>query len=489
VTRAALTVLATLTLVQCGAPVSVAVAPSLPATPQSSAAILRDELTAIFDTPQFEHAFWSVLVQSTASRDNLFALNAGKLMMPGSLMKLITAAAAAERLGWDHRFETRVVTTGPIETGILRGDVVIVGGGDPGISERSEEPGTLRRLAAELRTAGITRIEGGIVGDDDAFDDKGFGDGWTLDNLPYGYAAPVSALTYNEGSADLVIKVGSTAGDPVLIQVRPEGSSLQVDNKLVTVAETGAGVLTLHRLPGSSKVTVQGQIPAKSPPFVRTASVDNPTTFFANAFRQALLAEGVEVVGDAIDIDDFEQKPSLSAARTLATHQSPPLADLAVSMMRVSQNQYAEMLLKSIGGRPTVQQVLKEWGVEDGTYVVADGSGLSRYNYVTSDALVRVLQRMHADPKHSAAFSRALPVAGRDGTLSKRLTGTLGEGRVRAKTGTVDNVRAIAGYVQTVAGDTLVFSIIANNFTAPTAVIDAAADKAIVLLAGYLRQP
>jgi serine-type D-Ala-D-Ala carboxypeptidase/endopeptidase (penicillin-binding protein 4) len=338
-----------------------------------------------------------------------------------------------------------------------------------------------------VRDAGITGIEGGVIGDDDLFDDIGFGDGWTLDNLPYGYAARVSALEYNEGSVDLVIRAGAEAGDPVAIQVRPAGSGLRIDNRLVTVGESGTGRLTLQRFPGSPLVVVTGQIPAKAAPFARTASVDNPTMFFASAFRDALTAEGVEVKGDAIDIDDFLTKPDLSGARALASHPSPPLRQIAVSMMKVSQNQYAETLLRAIGGRARVDEVLRSWNILPDSYVIADGSGLSRYNYVSSDALVRILLRMRTDPKHASAFGEALPVAGRDGTLSKRLAGTVAEGRVQAKTGTIDNARAIAGYVQTNGGETLVFSIIANNFTGPVAPIDRAADEALVRLATFSR--
>ena len=131
--------------------------------------------------------------------------------------------------------------------------------------------------------------------------------------------------------------------------------------------------------------------------------------------------------------------------------------------------------------------MLKGWGIADDSYVIADGSGLSRYNYVTSDALVRILRQMRADPKHASPFAESLPIAGRDGPLSRRLAGTAAEGRVRAKTGTVDNVRAIAGYVETASGETLIFSIIANNFTVPTSTIDAAADNAILRLATFTR--
>ena len=136
-------------------------------------------------------------------------------------------------------------------------------------------------------------------------------------------------------------------------------------------------------------------------------------------------------------------------------------------------------------GALRVRAVLKSWDIADDSYVMADGSGLSRYNYITSDALVRILAHMRADPKHASAFADTLPVAGREGTLSRRLAGTPAEGRVRAKTGTVDNVRAIAGYLDTANGETLIVSIIANNFTIPTSVIDAAADRALIRLVTF----
>lgn len=475
-------IFATLATFACGTPKPVVVAPAEPAV-DAAAASLQDDLDNIFSTSEFDRSFWSVLVRSSQSNDDIFALNASKLMMPGSVMKIVTAAAAAERLGWNHRFETRVVANSPIEAGVLRGDLIVVGGGDPGISERSDHPGALRELARQVRASGITKIEGGVIGDDDLFDDKLFGDGWTLDNLPYGYAAPVTALTYNENSVDLVIRAGAHAGDPVAIHVRPEGSGLQVDNQLVTVAESDRGFLTLQRNPGSPRVGVAGQIPANAEPFARTASVDNPTLFFARAFRDALAAEGIVVLGDAADIDELESKPNAAVAQVIAARQSLPLVDLVAPMMRVSQNQYAELLLRAVGGRNTVRDVLKGWGIGDDGYVIADGSGLSRYNYLSSDTIVRVLQHLHNDPAHALTFSRVLPASGGEGPLLKRLAGTPAEGRVKAKTGTVDNVRAIAGYVETAGGDTLVFSIIANNFVVPPAAVDRAADQALIRLA------
>ena len=502
--RAVIALAAVVALSGCGTPRNVAVAPP-PGVPSISPADrLHADLTAIFSASQFERSFWSVLVAAANSSESVYALNDAKLMMPASTMKIITAATAGELLGWDHQFETRIVSTVPIDRGILRGDLIVIGGGDPSISERGETPGTLATLARQIHDAGISQIEGGIIGFDDLFDDRGLGNGWTLDNLPYGYSAPVSALEYNEGSADLVIRAGTEPGAAVAIQVRPEGSGLQVENQLVTIAESGTGMLTLKRYPGSSRVIVQGQIPAKAPPFARTASVDNPTVFFAAALRHALVAAGVRVAGDAVDADELESKPDLTGARTLASHKSPPLRQLVSSMMKVSQNQYAEMLLLHLAaagqsavatsevsakaGAARVREVLKGWNIADESYVIADGSGLSRYNYVASQTLVRILQVMRSDAEHTSAFIESLPVAGRDGTLSRRLAGTAAEGKVRAKTGTVDNVRAIAGYVETADGETLVFSMIANNFTVAASAIDAATDNALVRLATFTRR-
>jgi len=405
--------------------------------------------------------------------------------MPGSNMKILTLAAAADRLGWNYRFETRVVTTATLEDGVLHGDLIVVGSGDPSISDRSDEHGILQALAGRVRDAGVRRIDGRIIGDDDLFEDQPLGEGWAWDNLAYGYSAPTTALEFNDGSVDLVIRAGAASGDPVDLRVRPDGSGLEIDNRLVTIAETGSGRLTMERMPGSPRLLVKGEIPAKAPAFVRTASVDNPTQFFANAFRLALIAEGVDVSMGAFDMDEVQSKPDLAVARTVATRQSAPLSDLATPMMKVSQNQYAELLLKTIGGKQVMSDLLGARGIAKDSYIIADGSGLSRYDYVTDETLVKLLQLLHERPGDAAMFPPTLPVMGRDGTLARRLNGTPEEGKVRAKSGTIDNVRALSGYLETAGGNILVFSIIANNFSLPVGQIDAAVDKALIRLAAF----
>jgi len=197
----------------------------------------------------------------------------------------------------------------------------------------------------------------------------------------------------------------------------------------------------------------------------------------------------VQVDKGALDMDYVQPKPDLAQARALVTRRSPPLAQLAVPMMKRSQNQYAELLLKALGGPQVARDRLTAMGVDRGSYIMVDGSGLSRYNYVTDEALVKILQNFQQRPSDAAAFSATLPIAGRDGLLGARMVGTPAEGKVHAKTGSLENVRAISGYVEDADGEVLVFSIIANNFGVPAADVTASADKALVRLATFKRQP
>jgi D-alanyl-D-alanine carboxypeptidase len=180
----------------------------------------------------------------------------------------------------------------------------------------------------------------------------------------------------------------------------------------------------------------------------------------------------------------------LPAVAMSETSAAPGLPAVAMGETRAATGLPAVAMgeTSAKAGAARAREVLQAWNISDDSLVIADGSGLSRYNYVTSEALVRILHVMRSDSRHATAFVDSLPLAGRDGTLARRLAGTAAEGKVRAKTGTVDNVRAIAGYVETADGETLLFSMIANNFTAANSTVDAAADSALVRLATFTRR-
>ncbi len=238
-----------------------------------------------------------------------------------------------------------------------------------------------------------------------------------------------------------------------------------------------------------------------TPEFVRTVSIDNPTDFFLAALQRALNARGItrhrRQRWTSISSSPRQKR---RAARVLVSHRSPPLSELAMPLMKVSRNLYGETLLKTLktqdgrgwyGCRVAAMRwsrFFEAGALSPDTVVLSDGSGLSRYNYVTVDTLVSVLRHLANDPRHAVPFEATLPVAGRDGTLGNRMKGTVAEGNVHAKTGSVSNVRAISGYVRTRDNERIVFSIVANNFNASPAEIDRAADRALERLAGFSRK-
>lgn len=473
--------------------------PAATTTVSPAVQTLQRDLERTFAAPALDRTLWAVVVESTGSGERLYQLNPSKLVMPASNMKIVTLAVSAERLGWDFTFETRVLATGPVERDVLKGDLVIVGSGDPTINSRGGNP---RRVfldwASRLKAAGITTIEGRVVGDDRAFDPEGLGQGWAWDYLAAGYAAKVGALQYNENLVDLVVRPGASVGAAASIEIRPGGSGLTVDNAVTTSAAAVEADIDTQRLPGSGRLRITGSVPLGSAEISRTASVDAPAQFFVQELHDTLISQGLLIRNTPVVWGQAVTPPVPDNSQILFVHRSPPLSETAVVLMKVSQNLYAETLLRTLGmisgkgtapaGQAAVREVLTGWGVPPDAYVLADGSGLSRYNYVTAETVATILRQMAVDPRHAAVFEGTLPIAGRDGTLARRMKGTPAENNVRAKTGSISNVRALSGYVTTRDGERLVFSIIANNFNVPTETIDAAVDAAVVRLAAFARR-
>jgi serine-type D-Ala-D-Ala carboxypeptidase/endopeptidase (penicillin-binding protein 4) len=462
-------------------------------------AALAQELARIFDAPAFDRMQWSVLVQSLESGETLYTRNAAKLVMPASNMKIVTLAAAADRLGWDFAYETRLVSSAPVTNGVLEGDLVVVGSGDPTIGSRGGgATRVFEQWADRLLADGITAIDGRVVADARAFDRETLGAGWAWDYLAAGYAAGVSALQFNESAADVSVRPAAVVGAPALVEVRPVESGLILDRQ-VTTAAAGAADLDISRLPGSNRLIVKGTIPVESAEVVRTATVDRPALYFARMLRATLLAKGIRVKGEAGEFEDVYAVPPAAPVRVLLSHRSAPLSEFARVLMKVSQNQYAETLLRTLGarggpgtaaaGQKVVREVLDGWGVAPDAYILADGSGLSRYNYVSAEMLVKILRQVWRDPRHRDPFVATLPIGGQDGTIARRFIGTKAAGNVRAKTGSIANTRALSGYVTTADGEPLVFSVIANSFSQPQSVVDSAADLAIERLANFTRKP
>ncbi|OFW10259.1 MAG: D-alanyl-D-alanine carboxypeptidase/D-alanyl-D-alanine-endopeptidase [Acidobacteria bacterium RIFCSPLOWO2_02_FULL_67_36] len=462
---------------------------------------LRSDLDAVFGAPIMARGVWGVDVRSLDTGETLYQLNAGKLMMPASNMKIVTLASTAEALGWDYRYTTTLETGAEVSDGILHGDLLVRGNGDPSINARQgRAAAVLDEWAAALKAAGIAAIDGRVVGDDQAFDDEGIGAGWAWDYLEAGYAAPGGALEFNEDTASLTIAAGAAAGAAALVTVTP-GAGYTIVNHAVT-AEAGTGqTIDVRRRPDAAILEIAGSIPAGSSPVTRSIAVINPTVFFAQSLRDGLVARGVAVSGSAVDFDDIAVELAGAVPverRVLASTQSPPLKDIATVLMKVSQNLYAETLLKTLGaskgglgttrgGIAAARASLSAWGVPQDALVMVDGSGLSRYNYLTAGTITTVLERMYKDPRHRDAFLATLPIAGKDGTIASRLKRTRAEGNALAKTGSIANVRALSGFLRTRDGEMLVFSILTNDFVIPVPTVNYIADLGVEILSNFTR--
>lgn len=461
---------------------------------------LREEMEEILADPAFANAHWGVMIQSVETGEVLYRRNARKLFLPASNVKLVTGAVALTRLGPEFRFKTRIAACGQIEDAseTLLGDLLVVGGGDPAISGRffeDDQAGLFRAWADSLKAGGISRIDGNVVGDDDLFDDTHVGPGWAWDNLGAAYSAEIGALLLNEGAVRLRITPGESVGDPANLVVEPPTDYLELRNMAVTTADsTGVGVWAARR-PFSSEAEVGGRLWIGSGPVTRYVPPQDPTMYFVTVLHETLEAEGIEITGGPVDRD--EAASTCDSETGLFVHESPTLEEILVPFLKESQNQIGEMLLRYVGaaatdtgsvrtGRRVAESTLTRWGVPDDAYVYYDGSGLSRYNYLAPEAVVRLLRAVALLPEFDI-FYNALPIGGVDGTLRGRMRGTAAEGNVRAKTGFISNARALSGYVTTADEELLAFSILTNNFDTPVRPVEYVQDLLVERLVHFKR--
>ncbi|MDQ8146193.1 MAG: D-alanyl-D-alanine carboxypeptidase/D-alanyl-D-alanine-endopeptidase [Gemmatimonadota bacterium] len=448
---------------------------------------------SLIGDPRFRSAHWGVLVVDPLTGDTIVSRNAGKLFMPASNQKLLTGALALTQLGADHRFETRLLGSGRVVNGTLVGDLAVLGDGDPSVSDSlagGDAMAPLRAFADSLRARGIRRVGGRLLRAAQVFPDSTLGFGWAWDDLDFGYSAPVDALTFNEGYAEVLIIGARRVGGRVTVRTTPA----------TTVPRLGRGDVTTAA--GPSDVRIAGDVRGRRPLVHLTGTVApndtvrlevalrHPTAAYLDAFAEALRARGITIRG-GVDPDAIADTTGMI---TLATRRSPPLREILPRFEKPSQNQIGELLFKATArartgvgsadsGRAVLERQLLAWGADSLGFAVRDGSGLSRHDYVTPETIVRVLDAMRRHPEFET-FRTSLPVAGVDGTIRTRMRGTSAEGRVFAKTGTLDKARSLSGYVATPDGRLLLFSFLTNNHVASNREADRVTDALASWLAG-----
>ena len=427
---------------------------------------------------------WGILILDADTADVLYQQNADKYFVPASNMKLFTTALALATLGPAYRFHTTVESEQAIGAdGTLRGDLVLVGRGDPNLSNRKfpyegkeEFEGAADRVLAEfadgLLTKGLKKVAGDVVGDDSYFPRERYPSGWEIDDMVWEYGAAISAIVVDDNTVIAELTPGNAAGDAVAVAVDPPTTEFTVRNQVVTSAEGVKADLTLTREPGSNEVVVKGTLPARSTPRKLQLAIQEPALNAAAMLKRLLEQRGIAVTGNARAQHDAGAAPS--APRTvLAEHVSIPLGDSVKLVNKISQNLHTEMLLRTAARQKglwmTPEDLVKfpedfyaAAGIAAGDVVQTDGSGLSRHDLATPRAIVALLQFARKQTWFTPYYE-SLPIAGIDGTLENNMKGTAAVGRIHAKTGSVEHVRTRSGYAETASGRHLIFSFMANN--------------------------
>jgi D-alanyl-D-alanine carboxypeptidase/D-alanyl-D-alanine-endopeptidase (penicillin-binding protein 4) len=410
-------------------------------------------------------------------------------------MKLVSVAAATEAVGWDHTFETTMRAAGPVVNGVLQGDLVISGSGDPSVLGRSGDTSLAAWIGA-LRARGITRIDGRIVADDDALEEPKPGFAWSWEDMGYTYGAIPGALNISENMLEVIVSPARLEGQPAIVELPEYARDLPIANHIDTgPAGTPENVWPELR-PGAPTLTLNGTIGVSDKPATVALAAGNPTEWFARVFRNHVLAAGIDVAGNAVDVDDLHARPDWNDAAILHVHHSRPLAEIAKPLLKDSVNLYAEAMLRLATGKDgarttdagldAVRARVESWGIPKDGIQIVDGSGLSRRNVIAPATLVAVLTRFY-DPSGASPFMQAQAIAGVDGTLASRMKGTPAEGNAIGKSGSMSNIRTLAGYVKTVDGEPLAFAIMANNFEGRGSGVTEIIDKLVVRLASMSR--
>jgi serine-type D-Ala-D-Ala carboxypeptidase/endopeptidase (penicillin-binding protein 4) len=442
----------------------------------SAPARLGPRIDSVLARASVARVRWGVQVRDASTGAVLYARNAAEPFIPASNLKLVVAAAAVHHLDSLYRFRTTLYATGPVVDGVLQGDLVLYGRGDPMISGRyfgGNRTAVWEMLADSLRARGIRRVVGGVVADESWWDHEYVREDWDAADRLWWYGAPVSALGFSDNSIDFLIRPGASVGAPARITGRPESGAYRLENATRTVGAGGAHTLDFERGDGPGRVRAVGRIPVGAAADEESFAVDDAARWTGTVFRETLERAGIAIDRNEVRVVSDPAASVSGGAATLVEWRSPPLPQAIAPVLMMSQNWFAETLVKTLGrevrGRGSWEAGLalerdfltRVVGVDSADFVLRDGSGLSARNRVTPRALAQLLAYVARTPRQRMLRDR-LPVSGApDGSLRSRLTDL--RGRVAAKTGYIGGVNALSGYLSMPDGRVLIFVIIGNG--------------------------
>ena len=474
--------------------------------PIQTVADLQSRIRTSLARPELRRGQIGVKIVSLDTGKTIFEENAEKYFMPASNMKSYTVAAAMEKLSPEFRFVTSVFASAmPDANGTIRGDVLIYGRGDVSFSGAFYDGDYykgLDALATKIAQAGVKRIEGNLVGDESYFTGNPIPSSWEWDDLQWYYGAEISALGVNDNAVDLSIKP-SSVNEPCRVLVQPTNTIVKIINRcIISPSGTKREIQIEKKLP-QNIIEISGTMPLDDKGYQGFIAVSRPAELFVEMLRQLLIQKGVFVTGQnrvigAKDKASFAVSSSVPPVE-ITKLESPPFSIIAAKTMKPSQNLYTETILWTLGeqvgdktnpkltsaerGLAVVQNFLTQAGISADSIIQWDGSGLSRHNLITPNSAVQLYSYM-ANSRYANAWCDALTIGGVDGTLKSRFKGTLAAGNVRGKTGTIDQVSALSGYITTASGEKLVFSILVNGVN-DGKLRQATIDEIVVSLANF----
>ncbi len=482
---------------------------------------LQQSIENDINDPRFANAFVGIEVKSIKTGESLFHQNENKNFLPASNLKLLTTAAALGTLGPDYRYVTQLVTDGEIHRGVLKGDLIIRGSGDPTFGSPSMFPDKdpafiFDRWADSLEKLGIEKIDGAIVVDPNYFTDELYPEGWAIEDLPFYFATASSGLSFADNSVSVSVTPGLQSGSKALYETVPQTEFFTVDNSAIThdSKKTSKSLgkdssVTAFYLPtntikvtrdaGENTISVLGTIDRGATGVHEQLSVENPPLYAATVFREMLEYRGFSITGGTMTSAELDEKIDYEDVQTLCQYKSPPMSDIIKIINKKSQNFYSEQIIRTIGkemlgkgnwesGVLGVKNYLSSLGLDIDRLALHDGSGLSRMDLISPGEIVALLRAMQRQTKIFPAFDTSLPVMGIDGTLSERLKGSGATGNVHAKTGFLTGIRCLSGYVKTKDDELLAFSFMVNNYTIPTREINDLQDALILKLVNFSRK-
>ena len=465
---------------------------------------LERRLAQLIDQPPFDRANWGIYAVDDRGRV-LYQRNPDRFYVPASNTKLVVTAAATVLLPADYRVRTSVYANGTVQNGVLQGDLVLYGRGDPTWSERCFGVDTLAAgacdsaftaidaIAESIRARRIRRVTGRLVGDGSYFEPTLVHPAWNAFDLNWWYAAPVSGLGFHDNSVDFHIAPADSVDRPPVITWSPDVGLFTFENRARTVpADSGTTIGdNFFRRPGTWDIWAEGTVALGRKPWIESFALPDPNLYAARALAAALRRKGVSIEGGAASTTDSLAYRAARSQPALAEFRGRPVGDMVFPILNTSQNWFAEMLLKILGrelkgegsweaGLGVERRFLMDSARVDSTaFALEDGSGLAAGNLVTPRAFVQILAFLRRHPKR-APFLAGMPRSGQPGSLLKRFVGTTLEGRVVAKTGSIDRVNSLSGYIERADGRTITFSVQADTHAVPYQQMLAQIDSVVV---------